>query len=680
MKLGFYPGLALASVRKNKRTYLPYILTCIGMIMMTYIILYLQTADAIVQMRGGGIFKEMLSFGGWIMFFFSAFFLFYTNSFLIRRRKKEFGLYNILGMGKKNLAVIVFWENLFIALFSFAAGILGGILFSKAAELGAVNIVKQKTGYEFHVSAEAVLTTCAAFSVIFLLIFLNTLRQIHFSSAISLLKSEAKGEKPPKANLLLGIGGVVILCAAYYIAVNIEDPLSALVWFFAAVLMVIAATYLLMIFGSVLMCRLLQRRKKYYYKAAHFVSISSMVYRMRRNGAGLASICILVTMVLVMISSTSALYIGEEDVLRARYPGEINASVNFNEFEELSGAGLNESTEAIKEKINAIAGKYGDISNVKADYKPIYITGFLEGNNVECDPSKVDDDIDYSGIYQFAFISLDDYNRISGTNEILSEEEALLYSSNSEYTKGSISFEKGKSYKIKKHLSECFLKGNQMGSTFPTIVLVVADAFEDVKPFKFDSGEPMYSAYWEYCFDMGLDADEETALSEEINGYLEERENGAEYIEKASAESRNSEREIFLSDFGGLLYLAIILSIIFIFAAVLIIYYKQISEGYEDQARFEIMQKVGMSKKEIRKSINSQILTVFFLPLICAGMHLAFAFPIIRKLLLLFNMSNTRLFVAAAAVSFMVFAIFYAIVYKITSNAYYNIVSGAKEE
>ena len=309
MKTGFYPKLALDGIKKNKRMYLPYILTCIGMVMMQYIIGFLQYSDMLASMPGARTAQEMIKMGVWVIAVFAGIFLFYTNSFLIRHRKKEFGLYNILGMGKRNIGFILFWENLIISVFSVAVGLILGIAFSKLAELGFVNIVNGDVTFAITVSAKAIIQTAAIFGVIFVLLFLNAIRQVRFSSAISLLKSENIGEKPPKGNWFVGILGVVILGAAYYIAVSIKDPLTALTLFFAAVIMVIIGTYLIMIAGSVLFCRILQKKKNYYYKSNHFISVSSMVYRMKRNGAGLASICILATMVLVMISSTrNALY------------------------------------------------------------------------------------------------------------------------------------------------------------------------------------------------------------------------------------------------------------------------------------------------------------------------------------------------------------------------------------
>lgn len=680
MKTGFYPKLALDGIKKNKRMYLPYILTCIGMIMMQYIIGFLQYSDLLTSMPGAGTAQEMLEMGGWVIAIFAGIFLFYTNSFLIRHRKKEFGLYNILGMGKRNIGFILFWENLIISVFSVAIGLILGIAFSKLAELGFVNIVKGDVTFEFRISAAAITKTAMVFGIIFILLFLNTIRQVRFSSALSLLKSENVGEKPPKGNWFLGILGVIMLGAAYYIAVSIEDPITALTLFFAAVIMVIVGTYLIMIAGSVLFCRILQKKKNYYYKSNHFISVSSMVYRMKRNGEGLASICILATMVLVMISSTATLYIGSEDTLHTRYPRDINMDFHFVKPEALS----NDNIESIRSNIYEVADKYNVKPKNLNDYRFASVTGLLEGTAIETDMTKIDKlNMDtYSNVYTFYVIPLEDYNTWASANETLEPGEALLYTYRTNYNEDTIAFNNGASFKIKKHVDDFFGSGVSALDVISTIAIIVPDfnsAIAGINEFKDLNGNKMLQLCWTYNFDTGVSEEEQLALTDELTDTFHSPATEQKHFATAIVESLEEEKADYYGLFGGLFYLGILLSIIFIFATVLIIYYKQVSEGYEDQARFEIMQKVGITKKEIRKSINSQLLTVFFLPLLGAGLHLAFAFPILRKLLLLFNLNNVTLFAITTVVCFLVFALFYTIVYRITSNAYYKIVSGAKE-
>lgn len=694
MKKGFYPKLAFDGIRKNKKMYLPYILTSIGMVMMYYIIIFLQFSQSIKDAVQSSTVSEILGLGSWVIAIFSCIFLFYTNSFLIKRRKKEFGLYNILGMDKHNLGIILFWETLIIAVISLVIGLAAGIAFSKLAELVFLNLLKSDTTFDLTVSSQGIGLCAIIFTVINILLFFNSLRQVRSSSAISLVKSEQTGEKPPKGNWIFGILGVLLLGGAYYISLSIKEPLQALTLFFVAVIMVIIGTYLVMISGSVLFCRLLQKNKKYYYKPNHFVSVSSMVYRMKRNGAGLASICILATMVLVMISSTTSLYFGEEDALSIRYPREINIDISTLDTDlEKNG-----QMDNIISDIKNICKNHG----VKETGTYTYLSGMISGmitddGKVETDINRIDNFSnialgDFSSVYSFIFIPVDEYNKIIGTSYTLKDDEAIIYNyrNDSRYGKNVISFNRGQSFKIVKQTDEFVIDTNAAISVTPTMALIVNDIDNATKGLTYNATTAQkientgISFHRYYCFDAGVSPQHQIELSKDIANYLDGniekyRADTSSRMFRSTVESREQNRLDFFGLYGGLFGLGIILSIVFIFAAVLIIYYKQISEGYEDQSRFEIMQKVGMTKNEIRKSINSQLLTVFFLPLIFAGMHLAFAAPIIKKLLLLFNLTNLNLFIVTILISFAAFALFYMIVYKITSSAYYKIVSGAKE-
>ncbi|MGN0312975.1 MAG: FtsX-like permease family protein, partial [Lachnospiraceae bacterium] len=385
MSLSLYPKLALHGIRKNSRFYTPYFLTCAGMIMMFYIIHYLAAMPLLDTMSGGTTTKQMLGLGTYIVALFALLYLFYSNSFLMRRRKKEFGLYNILGMSKANLGLVLFFETIMVAVSSFVSGLVSGILLSKLAEILLTKVLMGKVTYTFSICHEAVTDTLLIFLAIFVLVYLNGLRQILFSKTITLMNSETVGEKPPKANYLLGLGGAILLAVAYYMAVSIESPLTALTWFFVAVGMVIVATYLIFIAGSVMLCRILKNNKAYYYKKNHFVSVSSMAYRMKRNGAGLASVCILSTMVLVMMMATSCLYFGAEDSLNSRYPRDISVSLDY-----LSKSSQNntyrQETEAIRFDINNLILEQGtEASNVE-DYTYVQITGLLDKDNLILNP------------------------------------------------------------------------------------------------------------------------------------------------------------------------------------------------------------------------------------------------------------------------------------------------------
>ena len=678
MKKLFYPKLAITGMVKNKKLYLPYMLTCIGMVMMCYIMGALAEVNFLG--RESNSLSTIMTLGSWVVAIFSAIFLFYTNSFLMRRRKKEFGLYNVLGMGKNSISRILFWETLFIFVISVVIGVALGMLFEKFAELVMINMMDNDVDYGFSISVRAIKMVLMIFGAIFILLYLNALRQVHAANPIALLKSENHGEKPPKANWVLGILGFVILAAAYYLAVSIESPLAALTWFFVAVIMVIVATYLIFIAGSVLLCKILQKNKKYYYRADHFVSVSSMSYRMKRNGAGLASICILATMVLVMISSTSCLFFGREGSLRMRYPQDFSAGVQFESVDDMT----DERIDAIRTVIeNAVGGKQTDVM----EYRSLDISGVLRDGHVN---PNVDGFNSTNGLIDVTLMYLSDYNRLMGTSHTLKDGEGIIYWNRTPYKYDTIQIADGPVIKVTPGKENYSFDGNAMASVVDTVCVVVNDVkpvadalYEKVDEMNEYGGEfYLPSASWNYFFNVPDTTEEEQiaiefdygdALGDYLYGEIDYDYDGYSYGCIAS------ERSDFFGLYGGLFFLGIMLSIVFICATVLIIYYKQISEGYEDQSRFEIMQNIGMTKRDIRKSINSQMLTVFALPIVFGVLHFCFAFPLIHKLLQLFAVTDLRLLIITAAITVAVFAVIYTVIYRITSNAYYNIVSGAKE-
>lgn len=677
MKKGFYPKLAADGIRKNKRLYLPFILTCIGMVAMEYIITFLGLSKAILQLPGGETIRVMMRLGSLVIAIFAVIFLFYTNSFLLRRRKKEFGLFNILGMGKNNIAVILLWECLIILGISLVCGLFFGIALSKLAEIGLFFIMNGSADYSFSIDFSGVLMTVGIFALIFVLLYFNALIRVKHSSAVDLINSENSGEKAPKANWLLGVLGVIFLGAAYYLAVSIDNPIEALVWFFVAVVMVIVATYLLMISGSVLFCRLLQKNKDYYYRSNHFVSVSSMVYRMKRNGAGLASICVLATMVLVMISSSSCLYFGAEDSLTSRYPREICVTATVEEPEQLDESNIS----IIRDYLNKNSVEFGaKPSNInQAPYA--YVSALPVGTDMVCDHnSNKIGNYSYDDICDIWFFDVDFYNENTGDNLQLAPGEVMLLTYRCSYDENVISFNDGKNFSVRESKEgRLNVIGEQEANMVPSIT-VILPKLSDIESSFPETEKKLISYKWIYEFDTGIDNESQIKLTEELIDRFADNIDGDAKYKSVSIESRAEDADDFYGSYGGLFYIGILLSLVFTFAAVLIIYYKQISEGYEDQSRFEIMQKVGMTKHEIRRSINSQLLTVFFLPLAFAGMHLAFAFPIIRRLLTLFALHNVMLFVLTTLISFAAFALLYTLIYRITSNAYYNIVLGAKSD
>jgi len=688
MKTSLYPRLALDGMKKNRRLYLPYLMTCVLMAAVYYILLFLSESPLLQEMRGGGETAFVLRLGTFVIAIFSAIFLLYTNSFLIRRRKKEFGLYNVLGMTKGNLARILLWETVFCYGITMAAGLGFGVGLSKLAELGLLNLIELETDYSFSLSPGSMGTTALYFAAIFALICLNGLRQVRFSGTIDLVRSENMGEKPPKANRVLGVLGVLILGGAYALALSLQQPLEALMFFFVAVIMVIIGTYLLFIAGSVLLCRILQRKKDFYYKAKNFVSVSSMAYRMKRNGAGLASICILLTMVLVMLSSSACLYFGKDVALSAQYPRDICAFGSWYGYSE----GNNAMAEELNTLVSDAVTEQGIAIKSLRDYDEYSISGLLERSHVGVVLNSLSDlsFIKYNKIAEVHFINLADYNQLYGRDVQLAPYEAVVCAvkTNDVQGAGGTFSVENLTFRITERIDAAALSfdGASMASVTANVFLIVDDVDTYVSQLQhltdYD-GTPMLLLRWFCQFDTDASLEQQLAMADAVEGYVGSRITWDESVDTDTVtfyvSCHDAEKSDFLTTFGGLFFIGIVLSLVFLVAAALIIYYKQLSEGYEDQARFDIMQKVGMTKPDIRRSINAQMLTVFLLPIGLAAVHMAFAFPVVQKLLMLFAVFHTPLLVTTTAISAAVCAAFYVVVYRITTNAYYSIVTGARE-
>lgn len=686
MKGGLYIKLAAEGISKNKKLYLPYILTCICMIMMCYIIAYLSMSADLSNVRGADMLQALLSFGNFIMAIFSTIFLYYTNSFLTRRRQKEFGLYNILGMGKRNLVKILIWENILTALISVSIGLAAGILFSKAAELAAIKMLGGQTGFAIHVALKPILWSVGLFLCIYLLIMLRMLVSVWRLRPVEMLRSENVGEKPPKANWLLALMGLVILAAAYYMAVTVIDPMSSILLFFVAVVMVIVATYFLFIAGSVVLCRILQKNKKYYYKTKHFVSLSSMVYRMKRNGAGLASICILSTMVLVTVSSTVCMYAQTEKAVDERYPNDISFTMTSSDRSE---------TAEYIETAESVLKEYGETAENISDFHLYSAAALVSGDTFTMDLSEGNDlgaeDV-YESVRRLYFITLADYERISGEQRELSEDGVLLYPLKTEYDYDTMTVEGMETWNVELLDKAPYKVGSAQANMEGSLFLVVKDAsvMQALQEIQNAHAEEMTRTYIKeyYGFDLSCSDEKQVEIFEEMAARMEKLVklsktgtlvNTSGNLPAYSMECRASGRASFIGLNGGLFFLGILLGSVFIFGTVLIMYYKQISEGYEDQERFSILQKVGMSRREIKQSINSQVLTVFFLPLLTAGVHLGFAFPLISRILILMSAVEKNYLFIITAICYLIFAAFYVAVYWITSKSYYTIVGGDKK-
>lgn len=661
MRKRFYLRLALDNIRHNRQTYLPYLLTCIGTVAMFYILHALSVNTGIQEMRGGYVLAGLLEMATWVVGFFAVLFLFYTNRFLIRRRKKEFGLYSVLGMEKRHLLRVVFWETGLVALAGIVLGLAAGILLNKLAFMALLRIFSEEIPLGFEISFGSMAVTAALFAAIFLLLFISSLFQVQKASPIELLRSAEVGEREPKTRWLLALLGVVCLGSGYYLAISTENPVAALSVFFVAVILVIIGTYCLFIAGSIAVIKLLRRSKRYYYKTRHFVPVSGLLYRMKQNAAGLANICILSTMVLVMISSTLSLYLGEQDILQQRYPRSLSLSMRV--YDE-------EASETMHTLVEDTLTQSGFTAVNESEFTYLNIGALRQGDQFITDTEQASFSA-MNDVYNLVFFPLDEYNRATGENRTLGEGEVLLYANRKPYEPDTLSV-LGETFVIREKLSS-FSGINKVASNIAsTNYLIVKDmqTIEHLEALQREAYQENASFIERiYGFDL-QGSDGQDALV--VYGNLLER--AGDYGFNGYIECRQAEREDFLSTFGGLFFVGILLGILFLMATILIIYYKQVSEGYEDRSRYRVLQQVGMTKAEVRQSIRSQVLLVFFLPLITAGIHVAAAFPAVSRMLALFNLTNTWLFFWCTAVCFAVFAVFYAIVYVLTARTYYRLV------
>ena len=637
-----YEKLAVTNLKNNRKTYVPYIFTGVLTVMMFYIIDALSSGEGITQ----NTLKICLQYATGVIIVFAVIFLFYTNSFLIKRRKKEIGVYNILGMGKRHIARMMAVETILTAGISILSGLVFGIIFGKLMYLLLLKILHNSVDMQFSVNGTAIVQTVILFAGIFLLTYLYNILQIQLVNPVELLHGGNQGEKEPKSRWLLVIVGVAALGNGYWIALTTEAPLEALLKFFVAVVCVIIGTYALFIAGSIVVLKMLRKNKAYYYHPKHFTSVSGMIYRMKQNGAGLANICVLSTMVLVMVSTTVSLYAGMEDILDSRFPRDV--SIVCNEADT-----NNEETlqRLIKEQCEKAGVKITD----RVRYRYGSMNAVLKENNLE----KVEQYYPDNHFYYVEMITQEEYNRIEKQNVSLKEQEILTYTTNGKCGKKQINIA-GQNYQVKKELSEMTSQPKSTAEMYKTLYIVFANAeqIERIEPFSYADKFNL----------KGDDGKQKEALEQIQNEFYEKFPDG-------TMESRMLSRSSFYELYGGLFFIGIYLGSMFIMATVLIIYYKQISEGYDDRERYQIMQKVGMSKKEVKRSIRSQVLSVFFLPLVVAVIHVAVAFKVMTKILGVLNLTNVSLFAVCTIITIAVFAVFYIIVYSITAKEYYRIVN-----
>lgn len=667
MRNSFYFRLALTNIKKHARSYVPYIITCVITIAMFYIIKSL--AFNLDKNLSSISAATSMSLGSIVVAIFAIIFLFYTNSFLLKKRKKEFGLYNILGMEKKHMSALIATESLIVSVISLVLGLIIGIALDKLIFMIVIKLLNGQSPLGFTIIPEAILHTVVLFCIIFAAILLNSVRIVYTTKTIDLLHGSNAGEKEPKTKWLLAILGVLCLCGGYTISIISKNPVSAIDLLFVAIVLVVIGTYFIFVAGITALLKLLRKNKGFYYKTSHFISVSGMIYRMKQNAVGLANICVLSTMVLVMVSTTSSLVIGMQDTINTISPYDYSISVADGK-----------TNQQIKDDIKNTAADNNLKITKFVDYQYLEINADLKYNNITAS--------DYSTGSEnpvgLIIVNQQDYNMLTNSNVRLSDDQVMMFYPNSFPYSDLTIFDQRYKVKESRKISDFIPGKNSIGySIYDSYGIVVKDKSQLQQISKYYNSFYKNSETNEYnepncCFyecNFNVDADLKKQL--EFNEIIKNSElyQGSYYHDSISSTFKSEILQVFRDTYSSLFFLGIFLSILFIMATILIIYYKQISESYDDKERYEIMQNVGMSHTEVKKTIRSQVLTVFFLPLIMAGVHVAFAFPIMSGVLSLLGLMNVTLYITCTVICFLVFALMYGIIFAVTSRLYYKTVN-----
>lgn len=668
MTNAIFRKLAIRNIRSNKQIYLPYLLSAVATVSMFYLMANLLNNDFIHQRSS--TLPLLFNFGVVVIGIFSFIFILYTNSFLIKRRKKELGLYAILGMKKLHVVRVLFLETLITGSIGILLGLIVGTVLGKLSFLALNYVLHFPAKMNFTLSAGTVLLTVGVFAAIFLIALLYNISQVTFSNPIKLMKGKQAGEKEPKSSIFLFLLAIGLLGSGYWISLTISDPIAALTKFFLAVLLVIAGTYFLFISGSIFILKALKNNKKLYYRPNAFISISGMLYRMKQNATGLANITILATMVIIAVSTTATLFLGTEETLENRFPYENNVTIyNGNEMMENTLATIDKITE--KKELST-----QDLHHYR--YQQMF--GTIKDQSFVVSKSEAGK----LPPMNMLIFSADDFSNVIEQDLSVKENEALFFSSKdvdvpSDLTLGEETFKTAAlknsqlSSKSKETIED--LSGEQL---IDTLILVV-DSFDTAQSIveDYQTEQPDATAaslYGIIGWNTTGTEDEKESYRNEISEQLNKENDGQDSEAFQVYESREQNKEDWYGMNGGFLFLGIFLGALFTFGAILITYYKQVSEGYDDREKFQIMQKVGLDKKMIRKTTRFQIVWMFFLPLIVAVIHIAFAFPIIQKLLVLFGITNNHYLLLSTAVVVLLFSLVYWLIYHITSRVYYHIV------
>ena len=645
-------SMATSNLKKNHSLYLPYALTTIMVTMILYITHALSAMPELSTLRGGGAIAQTLGFGVIVVQLVALLTILYANAFVTKNRLKEYGLYSILGLDRKNIQLLSFIELLLFSVVSVGIGVVLGIVFHRFSFAVLLKLIRIPIGIEYSMQLGSVGFVLISMAFIFGVVFFLNATKMYMSRPLEMLSEKKKGETKGRFILLRALIGAGLLGGAYYMSQTIEAPVAALYSFFVAVLLVILATYILFDAGSIVLLSLLQKNKRLFYQPTNFISISNLKFRMRKNAAGLASICILSTMVLVTLATTVALQTGTADLLKKSYPTDYSATAFVEDTSTIRQ--LSEQISKMKEQSK------GTVSNEMNYLSVLRAAKSTEGG------------VDIEGVYPgdspaafITFLSADDYNRIFGTNFQLGDNEAVLgLVKGADKNVSAIRVNGQLTLQVKEMMSTSDFKEKLPQLPYVADNVYVAVVKDPTKMIDGKLGRGFYYALWNTSTDT-------SAKTEEFEGYANVLE--ASNDDSITVGSREDAAKDIYGFMGSLLFVGALLSVAFFIGAVLVIYYKQISEGYEDRDRFVILQKLGIDQKTIKKSINRQVLIVFFLPLVTAFIHTAFAFKMYRKIIQLFGVDGNVTLNATIVIG-AIFVVVYLIVYQITSRSYYKII------
>ena len=645
-------SMATSNLKKNHSLYLPYALTTIMVTMILYITHALSAMPELSTLRGGGAIAQTLGFGVIVVQLVALLTILYANAFVTKNRLKEYGLYSILGLDRKNIQLLSFIELLLFSVVSVGLGVVLGIVFHRFSFAVLLKLIRIPIGIEYSMQLGSVGFVLISMAFIFGVVFFLNATKMYMSRPLEMLSEKKKGETKGRFILLRALIGAGLLGGAYYMSQTIEAPVAALYSFFVAVLLVILATYILFDAGSIVLLSLLQKNKRLFYQPTNFISISNLKFRMRKNAAGLASICILSTMVLVTLATTVALQTGTADLLKKSYPTDYSATAFVEDTSTIRQ--LSEQISKMK------AQSKGTVSNEMNYLSVLRAAKSMEGG------------VDIEGVYPgdspaafITFLSADDYNRIFGTNFQLGDNEAVLgLVKGDDKNVSAIRVNGQLTLQVKEMIATSDFKEKLPQLPYVADNVYVAVVKDPTKMIDGKLGRGFYYALWNTSTDT-------SAKTEEFEAYANVIE--ASNDDSITVGSREDAAKDIYGFMGSLLFVGALLSVAFFIGAVLVIYYKQISEGYEDRDRFVILQKLGIDQKTIKKSINRQVLIVFFLPLVTAFIHTAFAFKMYRKIIQLFGVDGNVTLNATIVIG-AIFVVVYLIVYQITSRSYYKII------